>query len=111
MSYAIFVTGGKQHRVQEGETLKIDYLKDLKKGESLTFDNVLMVKAGDDYKIGTPAVGGAKVEAKIMANGENGEGEKDKKIIVFKKNRRQGYMKKQGHRQRFTSVQIVKISA
>ena len=111
MSYAIIVAGGKQHRVQEGETLRIDYLKGKQAGEAITFDNVLMVKSGDDYKIGAPAVDGAKVEAKIVANGENGEGEKAKKVLVFKKIRRHGYMKKQGHRQRYTSVKIEKINA
>lgn len=114
--YAIISAGGKQHRVKEGERLRIDLIKNLKKGESLTIDQVLMVGGDGAYKIGQPLVAGAKVEATVVANGNvseglDGEGEKGKKILVFKRRRRKQYKKLRGHRQRYTEIQINKISA
>jgi large subunit ribosomal protein L21 len=108
--YAVIVAGGKQHRVSEGERLRVDLMKGKNKGDSITFDNVLMLANGDDYKIGTPAVSGAKVEATILANGSDGDGEKAAKVLVYKKKRRKGYERLRGHRQRYTEVRIEKIS-
>ena len=108
--YAIIEAGGKQHRVVEGERLRIDLVKGKNKGDTLTFDQVLMVGGDGSYKVGKPVVDGAPVEATVMANGEDGTGEKGKKIYVFKRIRTQGYRKMRGHRQRYTEVQIKKIN-
>jgi large subunit ribosomal protein L21 len=107
--YAIIEAGGKQHRVTEGEKLRIDLLKGKKKGESLTFDRVLML-GGESYQVGQPLVSGATVTATVTDMGADGEGAKGTKIRVFKKKRRQGYVKTIGHRQRYTEVQINKIN-
>ncbi len=109
--YAIITAGGKQHRVVEGETLSIDYVKNKKKGDSLVFDTVLMVKDGSGYKVGTPNVSGAKVEATVMRNGDDGEGIKGKKVLIFKKRRRHVYQKLNGFRALSTQIKIDKISA
>jgi large subunit ribosomal protein L21 len=107
--YAVIMAGGKQHRVEEGENLRVDLLPGKKKGESLEYD-VLMLKSGDDYKVGAPRVDGAKVQATVLRNGDDdGDGEKAKKILVYKKKRRKGYERMQGHRQRYTEVRIDKI--
>ena len=100
--YAIIKTGGKQYRVTEGETLRVEKLD--AEGGSVTFDQVLLV-GGDQVKIGTPIVAGATVNADIVREG------RAKKVIVFKKKRRKGYHKKQGHRQAYTEVKITGINA
>ena len=100
--YAIIKTGGKQYRVTEGETLRVEKLNT--EGSSVKFDQVLLV-GGDQVKIGVPMVEGASVDAEILRQG------RAKKIIVFKKKRRKGYHKKQGHRQAFTEVRITGINA
>lgn len=110
MHYAIIEAGGKQHRVTEGERLRIDLVNGKQAGDSLTFDRVLMVRNGDDIRVGTPLVEGVTIDAKVVRNGADGTGEKDKKVIVFKKNRRKGYMKKQGHRQRYTEIEVGKLA-
>lgn len=106
--YAVIVAGGKQHRVSEGERLRVDLMGGRNKGDSITFDQVLMI-GGESYKIGTPVVAGAKVEATVLLNGENGDGLKGPKVLIYKKKRRKGYEKTQGHRQRYTEVRIDKI--
>lgn len=100
---AIIVTGGKQYKVAEGDTLFIEKLP-VEAGDSLTFDKVLAVIDGDKATIGTPVVEGAKVEASVVKNGRG------KKIIVFKYKPKKGYRRKQGHRQPYTKVTIGKIS-
>ncbi len=102
--HAIIRTGGKQYRVKEGDYLNIEKLDDAEKGSAVVFDDVLSVGDGEKIKIGTPVVSGAKVNAKVVATG------KSKKVMVFKKKRRKGYMVKRGHRQHFTRVQITGIS-
>lgn len=102
--YAIIKTGGKQYRVSEGETLRVEKLNAEGDSNTVKFDQVLLV-GGDDVKIGTPMVEGASVDAEILRQG------RAKKIIVFKKKRRKGYHKKQGHRQAFTEVRITGINA
>lgn len=109
--YAIINAGGKQHRVVEGEKLRIDLMAGKNKGDSVTFDQVLMVKTDGGYKVGTPVVDGASVSATVVNNGDDGEGVKGQKVLVFKKKRRKGYHKLRGHRQRYTEVKIEKISA
>lgn len=106
--YAVIVAGGKQHRVTEGERLRIDLMAGRTKGDSIIFDQVLML-GGDSYKIGAPVIAGAKVEATVTLNGADGEGLKGQKVLIYKKKRRKGYEKTQGHRQRYTEVRIDKI--
>ncbi len=101
--YAIIKTGGKQYRVSEGQTLRVEKLK-TQEGK-VSFQQVLFVGGEDDLKIGAPLVEGASVEADVIREGRG------KKIIVFKKKRRKGYHKKQGHRQAFTEVKITEIRA
>jgi large subunit ribosomal protein L21 len=102
--YAVIKSGGKQYRVQEGQTLKLEKLE-LPTGETIEFDEVLLVADGDDVKIGAPLVNGAKVVAEII---DHGRGDKIK-IIKFR--RRKHSMTRQGHRQWFTEVKITGISA
>ncbi len=108
--YAIFETGGKQHRVTPGENLRIDLLRETKKGDSLVFDRVLMV-SGETCVVGRPYVASAKVLATVTCMGSDGAGVKDKKVHVFKKKRRQGYQKSIGHRQRYTEIHINSIES
>lgn len=102
--YAVIKSGGKQYRVQEGQTLKLEKLE-IPTGETIEFDEVLLVADGDDVKIGAPLVNGAKVAAEIV---DHGRGDKIK-IIKFR--RRKHSMTRQGHRQWFTEVKITGISA
>jgi large subunit ribosomal protein L21 len=102
--YAIIKTGGKQYRVSEGQTLRVEKL-DGEQGDTVRLDNVLLLGGEGDTRIGTPLLDGAAVEARIVRQA------RAKKIIVFKKKRRKGYHKKQGHRQYFTELKITGISA
>ena len=99
--YAVIVTGGKQYKVSEGDTLFVEKIE----VSAVTFDQVLMVGEGEDVKVGAPTVAGATVEANIVKNG------KAKKIYVFKMKRKKNERKKKGHRQPFTKVEITKINA
>ena len=101
--HAIIVTGGKQYKVAEGETLFIEKLNN-EAGDTVTFDKVLAVIDGDQITVGTPVVEGAKVEANVVKNG------KGKKVMVFKYKPKKGYRLRQGHRQPYTKVEITKIS-
>lgn len=98
--YAIFITGGKQYRAAEGETIFVEKLEG-EAGQEVVFDQVLLV--GD--KVGTPLVEGAKVTGTIEKQG------KGKKIVVFKMKAKKNYRKKQGHRQAYTKVVINSIEA
>jgi large subunit ribosomal protein L21 len=101
--YAVIRTGGKQYRVSEGDTLRIEKLEgDV--GSAITFGEVLML-GGDKISVGKPLVKGAKVSATIVAQ------DRAKKIIVFKMRRRKNYRRKNGHRQWFTEVKITGIGA
>ena len=103
--YAVIKTGGKQYRVREGQTLRIESLN-LEAGDAIEFDEVLMVGEGTDVKIGTPIVEGAKVSGTVESNGRG------KKVTIIKFRRRKNRSKtKQGHRQNYTEVKIAKISA
>lgn len=107
--YAIITAGASQHKVTEGETLKIDLIAGKNKGDKLTFDKVLFVEKDGKHTIGQPLVSGARVEAVVIDNGSDGEGKKGVKVWPLK--RRAGdYIKHQGHRQRHTIVKIEKIS-
>jgi len=100
--YAVIRTGGKQYKVEEGDILHVEKLE-AEKGDSVTFDEVLLI-GGEDYTIGTPTVNGAKVSASVVRQF------RDKKIIVFKIKRRKRYRKTQGHRQYLTEVRITGIT-
>jgi len=101
MKAAVIKTGGKQYRVAEGDTLKVEQVAG-KPGDTVQFSDVLMV-AGDAVKLGKPLVAGAKVEGQIVAQ-DRGE-----RLVVFKFKRRKRYKRKGGHRQYETSVKITKI--
>jgi large subunit ribosomal protein L21 len=102
--YAVFKTGGKQYRVGAGDKLRVEQLAG-SVGESVTFDEVLLVHGTEDgtIKLGRPLVGGAKVEARIV---EQGLGEK---VTIFKFRRRKNYRRKRGHRQPYTALEITNI--
>ena len=103
--YSVIESGGKQHRVVEGETLKLEKIE-AATGDTVEFDKVLMLGGGDDdIKIGTPIVEGSKVTAEVVAHGRH------KKIKIIKFNRRKHYRKETGHRQWFTEVKITGIKA
>lgn len=101
--YAVFKTGGKQYRVGKGDRLKIEKL-DAAEGDSVEFDEVLLVGEGDNVKVGAPFVAGSKVKGKVIVLA------KDKKIDVIKFRRRQNYRRTYGHRQWFTLVEITGIT-
>jgi large subunit ribosomal protein L21 len=101
--YAVIKTGGKQHRVSEGEMLSVEKIVG-SKGDEIVFSEVLMVADEGNVRVGTPVVEGAKVIGVIM------EQKKNKKIVVFKMKRRKGYHKKTGHRQQQTSMRIKAIT-
>ncbi len=102
--YAVVKTGGKQYRVQQGDTVMIEKISgDV--GSEVSFEEVLMVSDGEDVRIGTPNLDDVTVSGRIVAQ------DRAKKIIVFKYKRRKRYRRKQGHRQAFTAVQIDTIEA
>jgi large subunit ribosomal protein L21 len=102
--FAVIVSGGKQYRVQEGQTLKLEKLA-VDQGAKVEFDRVLLVSNGDDVKVGAPVVEGAKVSAEVVGHGRGD------KVTIIKFRRRKHHMKRQGHRQWFTEVKITGISA
>ena len=104
--YAIVEHGGKQYRVSPGDELLVERVEpDLKAGDSLLFERVLMVGSGDDVRIGNPVVEGVLVKGHVVAP------VRGKKIIVFKKKRRKGYKRTQGHRQNYYRVVVDAIEA
>ena len=102
--YAVIQTGGKQYRVEPGQTLSIEKLPG-EKGDSVEFGEVLLVSNEDKVAIGKPRVEGAKVTAEIVEQG------KDNKVTVYKFQRRKNYRRRYGHRQLFTSVKINEVVA
>lgn len=101
--YAVIKTGGKQYRVSEGETLRVEKLP-AEVGEQVELDQVLMVANGDDIKIGTPVLEGGKVTATVKAHGRG------EKVRIIKFRRRKHHMKTQGHRQDYTELEITGIT-
>jgi len=97
--YAVFKSGGKQFRAEPGARLKVPSLK-AEEGETVTFEEVLLTGDGDEVKVGSPVVDGASVKAEVVGHGRT------RKIVVFKRKRRKGYRRKQGHRQGFTEIQV-----
>ena len=102
--YAVFQSGGKQHRVTEGQTIRLEKL-DVETGASVEFDKVLLVANGEKIEIGAPFVTGGKVSAEIVSHGRG------EKVKIVKFNRRKHSRKQMGHRQWFTEVKITGISA
>ena len=102
--YAVFQSGGKQHRVSEGQVVRLEKLE-LATGATVEFDSVLMVVNGEDVKIGAPVVAGAKVVAEVVVQGRG------EKVKIVKFRRRKHSRKQQGHRQWFTEVKITGIQA
>ena len=102
--YAIVEIKGLQYKAEAGKYLYVNHLGDVKEGEAVTFDKVLLIDADGDVKVGATAVEGAKVNAEVMLPLVKGD-----KVIVFKKKRRKGYRRKNGHRQQFTQVMIKEI--
>ncbi|MDO8944461.1 MAG: 50S ribosomal protein L21 [Desulfobacterales bacterium] len=102
--YAVVNTGGKQYKVQKGETLRIEKIPG-EVGSSVTFDKVLMVADGENIRVGQPVLENVAVLARIV------EQDKAKKILIFKYKRRKRYRRKNGHRQPFTAIRIDGIEA
>jgi len=102
--YAVIQSGGKQHRVSEGQVLKLEKLT-TETGATVDFDKILMVADGEEITIGKPYLDGAKVSAEVVSHGRG------KKIRVIKFKRRKHHMKQMGHRQWYTEVKITGISA
>ena len=100
--YAVISTGGKQYRVSEGQTVRVEKIPgDI--GTSVSLDRVLMLSDGETVRVGQPTLPSVSVHGQIVEQG------KAKKIIVFKYKRRKGYRKKRGHRQQYTALRIEKI--
>ena len=102
--YAVILSGGKQHRVAEGQVLRLEKLE-AATGAAVEFDKVLMVTNGDDVKVGAPYVTGGKVVAEVVAHGRGD------KVHIVKFRRRKHHRKQAGHRQWFTEVKITAINA
>ena len=102
--YAVIKTGGKQYRVMQGETLRVEKLE-ADVGAAVTFEEVLLVGEGDSIDVGLPHVAGASVAATVKAHG------RADKVRIIKFRRRKHHMKQQGHRQYYTEVEITSISA
>jgi large subunit ribosomal protein L21 len=102
--YAVIVTGGKQYRVEEGDVVRVEKLA-AAEGASVEFERVLMVGEGEEVTVGTPVVSGARVSATVRGHGRG------EKINVIKFKRRKHYMRRQGHRQDYTEIEVTGIAA
>jgi large subunit ribosomal protein L21 len=102
--YAVIQTGGKQYRVAEGDTLRVEKLA-AEEGATVELDKVLMVAEGEDVKVGNPYVDGCKVTATVKSQG------RAKKVKIIKFRRRKHHLKRQGHRQSYTELEVTGISA
>ena len=102
--YAIVDIAGKQYKVSEGAKLKVASL-DKNTGGNVSFDKVLLTDNGKSVKVGTPTLKGVNINATILEHG------RERKILIYKKKRRKGYQRKNGHRQGYTLIEITKIKA
>lgn len=102
MIYAVVKTGGKQYRVSQGDVVRVERLPG-EVGDKVTLVDVLFIGGNGEVKIGTPKLANASVTGEILDQG------RAKKILVFKKKRRKSYSRKQGHRQRVTTLKITEI--
>ena len=100
--YAIVAISGKQYRVTKGDIIKVSS-QDWKIGDQVKFDRILLMGNGENIEIGTPTVAGASVTAEIL------EHNRDKKLLIYKKKRRKGYQRKNGHRQGYTLLKVNKL--
>jgi len=104
--YAVVEHGGKQYRVSPGDELLVEQtVPDLKKGDALVFDRVMLISKDKGVQIGQPVVDGASVKSQVLAP------ERGDKVIIFKKKRRKGYKRKNGHRQDYYRVRVEAIEA
>ena len=101
--YAVIESGGKQYRVAPGDVIEVEKLE-VGEGDEVALDRVLMVSDGEQVRVGTPVLSGAKVTAKVKSHGRG------EKIRVFKLRRRKNYRRTQGHRQYYTQIEITSIS-
>lgn len=99
---AVFISGGKQHRVTTGQTIKLERLPH-EAGDIIAFDQVLLLADGDKITLGAPVIQGASISAEVLTQGRH------KKIHILKMRRRKHYMRRQGHRQDYTEVRITDI--
>lgn len=102
--YAVLKSGGKQYRVEKGQKIKLEKLSS-DVGAVVKFDEILMIADGETVSVGSPLLSNANVEGKVLSHGRH------KKIKIIKFKRRKQYMKKQGHRQYFTEVEVTNIGA
>jgi len=102
--YAVIQTGGKQYRVSKGDVIRVEKLL-AEAGDSIQFDKVLLVGEGEQLSLGKPYLDGSKVVATVKSHGRG------KKVMIIKFRRRKHYMKRQGHRQSYTEVEITEIAA
>lgn len=100
--YAVIESGGKQHRVETGEVLRLEKL-DIAEGDTVDFEKVMMIGEGESIQIGTPYVEGGKVTAEVVSHGRGD------KVTIIKMKRRKHYRRQAGHRQYFTEVKIKEI--
>ena len=102
--YALIAADGKQYKVQQGDEIQVDLRTDVKEGDTIKFDQVLLVSDGTSPKVGKPTVAGASVAAEVLGQ-EQGD-----KIYIQKMRRRKNYRRRTGHRQMYTRVRIGAIS-
>ena len=103
MDYAIFQTGGKQYRVKQGDTIRVESIPG-DEGDAIEFDEVLMLSRDGNVSVGAPTVEGARVTTEVVGKGRG------KKIIVFKYKAKTRYRRKNGHRQNYTDLRVIGIS-
>jgi large subunit ribosomal protein L21 len=101
--YAIIDFLGYQYRIEKGQTMKVPYIADAEAGSEIKIERILMVQDNDNVTFGKPTIANANATAEVIKHG------RDEKVIVFKKKRRKGYRKTQGHRQYFTEIKITEI--
>jgi large subunit ribosomal protein L21 len=104
--YAIVEINGQQFKVEKGMKLFVNNIKDAEEGKAVEFDKVLLVDNEGAVTVGTPTVNGAKIEAEVLNPLVKGD-----KVLVFKKKRRKGYRKLNGHRQQFSQIEIKSVIA
>ena len=100
--YSIVTISGKQYCVSEGDTIKVSS-QDWKVGDTVKLNQILLTDSGENISVGTPIVAGASVTLEIM------EHKRDKKILIYKKKRRKGYQRKNGHRQGYSLLKVNKL--
>ena len=104
--YAIVEINGQQFKVEKGMKLFVNHIKDAEEGKAVEFDKVLLVDNEGAVTVGTPTVNGAKIEAEVLNPLVKGD-----KVLVFKKKRRKGYRKLNGHRQQFSQIELKSVIA